>query len=784
MFNACVFVTIFTSSLHAQYFAEISSSLGLELTEAGHFYGDGVSFRDINGDGLDDLTFVRSNSLLTTYLSTGAGFESGPSEVYCPPGALHAVWVDYDNDGYDDLFITVFGGVSRLYRNTGNFEFEDYTAQAGLPLTNDYCYGATFGDYDRDGHLDLYLCRYSPEPAFQTKENVLFKNNGDGTFSDMTELAGVGDGIKASFMGIWVDVNNDMWPDLFVINDRDPANSLYINNTDGTFTNITPNSGTGFPFNDPMSASPADYNNNGLIDIFMSNNGESVNMPPLLLTNNGNMTFTENAGETGISAFTITWGGLWADFDNDGWRDLFYTAAGNVHNYFYINQSGQGFALTEPMTDAPYAPAYTCAKGDFNNDGYADIAVSNLAPTPPDFYANLGGADYYIKVNLTGTVSNREAAGAWLHVYRGSESYHHYTTCGENFISQDAKTVIFGLGDNVTAPDSLVAEYPSGHRDVYYDPAINMTHYLTEGETYTAEILASGSVSLCPGDSVILNAGDHHSYLWNTGDTIQEIIVYDAGEYEVTVTDPFGVSAVASVSVSEFPEPAIAFMDSMPACYGEASGTVVPENESGPEIETIVWDGIEVDSAITSLPAGAYPYEITDANGCTAAGIFTLYQPSEINLLYFVSDEVFGLDGSILITAFGGTPPYQFKINGTETDPLIENLSGGIYTLRAEDANGCIREESATVNSLLSAETATVEKFRFFPNPTSGIAQLSSPQKVRNIVLSDLAGQRLPGHLISGSAVDLSSLPEGVYIAEVVLADGTSLRLKVLRTGR
>ncbi len=773
-----------TSPVCAQGFNEIGSDLGFEISGQGHYYGDGLSFRDINGDGLDDLTFVRGNAMLHTYLSTGNGFVPGPETVVCPPGALHAIWVDYDNDGDDDLFITLFGGVSRLYRNNGNFEFEDFTAEAGLPLTSDYCYGASFGDYDRDGHLDLYLCRYSPDPSFQVKENALFKNNGDGTFTETTEIAGVADGNKASFMGIWIDINNDLWPDLFVINDRDPANSMYLNNGDGTFTDITWTSGTGFPFNDPMSASPADYNNNGLIDIFMSNNGENVGMPPLLLTNNGDLTFTENAQPMGISGTTITWGGLWADFDNDGWRDLFYTAAGNVQNYFYFNQGGETFQQINDAQSPPYKPAYSCAKGDYNDDGYADIAFHNVIPAQPGFYENTGGANHFLKVNLTGTVSNREAAGAWIRVYRGSETYHHYTTCGENFISQDSKTVIFGFGTYGTAPDSLTVEYPSGHRDVYPEPSLGTTHYLTEGETYAAEITAGGPLSFCAGDSVVLHAGEHHSYLWSTGDTLPEITVYDAGEYEVTVTNAYGISVTDSVTVNTYPAPDISFTAVMPACFGEATGMVIPENQSGPEIATFLWDGEHIDSAATAIPAGTYPYEVTDINGCQASGTFALNQPSELILFFFTTDEINGNDGSILITAFGGTPPYSFMLNGAETEPLTINLSGGVYTITAEDTNGCTKEETAVINSLLSAEGFQNETPYFYPNPTTGITRLKGTKTIRHIGLSDPAGRQLPVHVLTDHSLDLSVAPPGLYIADILFTDGSRLRSKILRTGK
>jgi len=765
----------------AQYFEEVSQSMGIESSLTSHEWGNGKSFRDIDGDGLDDLTVVRPSSTLILNFSTGAGFNEVATNIYCPPGSLHLLWVDYDNDGHDDIFLTSYGGVSRLFKNNGDFDFTDVTESSGLPMTSDYSYGASFADYNRNGYLDLYLCRYSPHPDFQNKENALFKNNGDGTFTDVTELAGVGDGNKASFMGVWIDVNNDMLPDLYVINDRAPANTLYQNNGDGTFTDITSTSGSGLALNDPMTATVGDYNNDGYSDIFMSNNGTTANMPPLLLTNNGNSTFTETGTEMGLFAPLTTWGGVWADFDNDGWRDLFYTAAGYTGDYFFLNEGGATFTHLPSESTFPATPSYTCAKGDFNADGYADIIVGNLAPVGVEFYKNLGGEANYIKINLEGTVSNRNAIGARVRIQRGAELYHHFTQCGENFVGQDSQTMIFGLGNDAAAPDTVSVTYPSGHTDIYTDLSINDTHSLTEGETYAVSIETQGTPALCSGDTLELDAGEHNSYLWNTGDTARIISVHQGGSYEVMVTSPHGITAVDQVTIQAYPEISITETLQHPKCFETPTGEIALNNQTGTEIAEVVWQSGLSGAEIDSLFSGSYAYTVTDANGCQAEGLIMLTDPPELLLIVFVNPEVNGEDGSIFITVFGGTPPYQITINGEEAGFANESLSGGDYLISVADTLGCTVEYQAELGSTLSMDNASRPELSVYPNPTRGIIHIQGDSSTGEWKLLGIAGRILKTARGGAKSMDISHLAAGVYTMQYALNDGEVNTFKIVK---
>lgn len=766
---------MFPQNALGQYFEEIGSDINIALVGNGHYYGDGVSFRDLNGDGLDDLTFVRQGALLRIFLSTETGFIGEQTNIFCPPGSIHLLWVDYDNDGDDDAFLTSFGGVSRLFRNNGNFDFEDVTESSGLPLTSDFSYGASFGDYNRDGHLDLYLCRYYPDPQGPFKENALFRNNGDGTFSDVTESAGVGDGSKASFMGVWADFNNDMWPDLYVINDRDPANSLYMNNGDGTFTDITVESGTGFPMNDPMSATVGDYNNDGYSDIFMSNNGSDVSMPPLLLTNNGNSTFSETAADMGIFAPAITWGALWADFDNDGSRDLFYTAAGFTTDYFYLNEGGISFTHLPSQGISPPAQSYTCAKGDFDNDGYVDIAVGNLAPAGPTFYKNVGGVSYYIKIKLQGTISNRDAVGTKVRVHRGPEVYHHFTQCGENFMGQDSQTMIFGLGDDPTGPDSVKVTYPSGHTDIYTNLSVNETHQLTEGETYSVSINNQGVTALCPGDSTILDAGEHDTYLWNTGESTRFITAFPGGFYEVEVTSPQGITATDQVTIEALPEVSVIENVQHPTCFETPTGEITLANQSDPTISSVIWNTDLSGPEIDSLYAGVYSYLLTDSNGCTAEGTLSISDPPELTLFVFINPEVNGDDGSIFITVFGGTPPYEITINGAPAALSNYSLAGGDYLVFVNDVFGCSAEYTAELTSTLDTKSIGKQSLSVYPNPTYGPINLRGAESALEWRIMDSNGRVCLKSKSNGECIDISHLSSGAYTLRISMENSSEI---------
>lgn len=780
---ALLLLNLCGSNIHAQSFIDKALDFGITAGTTNATFGSGVNFIDVNGDGFDDITVVNPNDSLRLFLSTGQGFIQAPAPVYCPAGTQQVLWVDYDNDGDLDLFVVVQGGINRLWENDGNFVFADVTLGSGMSMLPAQNYGASFGDYDNDGYLDIYVARYYLPNNINGQTNKLYKNNGDGTFSDVTDNAGVGDAIKPSFSGTWIDINNNNLADLYVINDRWPANSLFRNNGDGTFTDISESSGAALPLNDPMSNTVGDFNNDGYLDIFMSNSGSNSILPPLLLVNNGDETFTEQAVELGLDAPDITWGAVWIDFDNDGWEDLFYCTGDPTSNYLFNNISGVLFANASSQMEAPYRQSYTCASGDFNNDGYEDIIVHNLAPERPIFMENQGGSNNFIKINLTGTVSNRQATGARIRLYRGSERSYKYTLCGENFKGQDSRTVHFGLGAEASFIDSLQVTYPSGYIDTYLNLEPNATYHFIEGETFQVSIEASPpSAAFCPGDSVLLSSNQSGAHLWSTGESADSIYVTEGGEYSLTVTNAFGITAANSINIESHPDPDILVLIDNILCHGGADGAASLQNQAGANAASVIWSHGDEGTDIDSLEAGLYGFQFTDDNGCIAAGEVAISQPPQLQAAIFTEPEIAGADGSIFITPFGGTQPHQLFLNDQETGQANGGLVGGDYEIRIADFNQCQIEYVITVESLLSTRSNASKILIIFPNPTGDMFFVETDLELEYVTVLDLLGNEVMRQKdYKNRGYNVSHLNSGTYLINVENKSGEAFFGKLVK---
>lgn len=257
----------------ASEFSDISQPAGV----ADDGLGKGIAFADIDNDGLVDFYVSNKGGANKLYRNQGNGTfaditASAGAGIDHPGFTMGSVFGDYDNDGLIDLYLATGGQyeieANRLFRNLGNGTFVDVTEKAGVGLKA-FTYSASFVDYDNDGDLDLYCANYGV-----SAKNVLYRNNGDGTFSDVTDAAGVGDP-SWSWMGVWADVNNDRRPDLYVVNGRYPAgepNRLYLNNGNGTFSDISQKSGTADP-HWGLGAAFADIDNDGDLDLYVINWG-------------------------------------------------------------------------------------------------------------------------------------------------------------------------------------------------------------------------------------------------------------------------------------------------------------------------------------------------------------------------------------------------------------------------------------------------------------------------------------------------------------------------------
>lgn len=720
---------------NAQSFSNVAPSFGVNALPQTVNFGSGVSFYDFDNDGFDDLSFTMTNDSLVFYRNTGNGFELLPSYIFGDGESKCVLWVDYDNDGDLDLALSVNNGRYRLFNNDGNFNFTDVSFDAGLYGVPERHYGLSFSDFDKDGDLDMYTCVYAFDagPVPYHTQNHLFRNEGDGTFTDITTEAGVGDGIRLSFQSVWFDYDHDGWEDLFVINDRLFANSLYKNNGDGTFTDVSQAAGIQFTGQDPMTATVGDYDNDGDLDIFLTNTGVPGKLSKLL-RNNHDGTFTDVAVAAGVTIPHWTWGAVWIDYNNDTWHDL-YVTVGNPspivsfipNRFFESNGNGSFSSALGEFSNAPAVRSFAVAKGDHNNDGFYDLAVLNHDIYDAQLWQNSPNSNHYVKITLEGTVSNRFAIGSWIRVFAGGQKYTQWTMCGENYLSQDSQHKIFGLGD-LAIIDSVEVAYSLGHTDTYYNLAVDTHYHFTEGDTYSVVIQPAGPIHLCEGESIQLDAGEHHSYQWSTGATDSAIQVSLSGNYVVTATNLHGIQKTDTVEVIVNPLPTLLESVNMVTCFGAGDGSIFLQNTAGVELSTVIWSDDLSGNPIENLGPGNYSYTAIDSAGCEALGSIVVSEPEAIDLTVIATPENEGLsNGALVVFATGAQAPVTVFLNGQEqSGAVFHDLPGGDYTVEVVDANGCTASTQVTIEVIVGVGEMWSEQAFFFPNPAVNLLNVEN----------------------------------------------------------
>ncbi len=468
--------------------------------------GDSRSVNWIDIDGDQDLDLFISNGPQGgednfLYLNNGQGlFTALDNDPIVSDGKPSdgATWADYDNDGDNDCFVANWYGVNNLlYRNEGNGSFTQITT--GSPVTDGgYSETASWGDYDNDGLLDLYVTNSDGIP-----KNFLYRNNGDGNFVKITSGAPVADAFISRCVN-WTDFNNDGTLDLFVTNENNQAENLYSNNGDGTFTKIT----AGTLVNNggkTMSASWGDYDNDGLQDVFLANDqGNDV-----LFHNDGNGNFTKITNDPIVNSGGNTFGSQWADIDNDGDLDLFATNSfwgGPWSNFLFINNNNGTFTRdSSEIVSKDEGWSYGCAFGDFDRDGDLDLAVANcLNASQPDYlYENHAAesVNHWLVVQCTGTQSNRSAIGARVRVKSWSggqmrEQMREISAqsgyCGQNQLAPH-----FGLGPDASI-ESVTVEWPSGVEEIFGNIATNQYLGITEGQGVSTQEQGKSRMRIWP----------------------------------------------------------------------------------------------------------------------------------------------------------------------------------------------------------------------------------------------------------------------------------------------
>lgn len=502
--------------------------------------GCGIAFFDYDHDGWLDI-FVPGGSRIN-------GAPPGTSnrlyknnrdgtfmDVTKKAGLERVAWVsgvcigDYNNDGFDDLFLSCWGE-NILYRNNGDGTFTDITARAGLKRKDSrWNAGCTFVDYNRDGRLDLFVSEYlkfdfdtTPLPGknsncnwkgipvncgprgLPTGSNMLYRNNGDGTFTDVSEASGIAKvNGRYGMTAVAADFDDDGWPDIFVACDSTPT-ILYRNNRDGTFTDIALDAGVAYNEDGReqagMGVAIGDVRNQGRLDIFKTHFADDT---PVLYANEGGM-FTDLTSKAGFGAFThyVGWGAGFADFDNDGLLDLLFVN-GNVYpeieKYFpeykhknprmlLRNAGGGTFEDVSAKCGTGITDRHSsrgCAFGDFDNDGDVDVVVMNMNEPPSLLRNDVKNGNRWLKLKLVGTKSNRSAIGAKVVLTAGKLRQRQDVLSQSSFYSQSDQRLHFGLGMNEKA-DAIEIRWPSGlverHRDVKANQILTLKEGMGEKE--------------------------------------------------------------------------------------------------------------------------------------------------------------------------------------------------------------------------------------------------------------------------------------------------------------
>ncbi len=448
-------------------------SVGAGIGHPGRNFG--VAFGDFDGDGADDIYISRHNAPNLLYRAIGNGqfMEAAAQAGIAHVGTTNvSAWGDFDNDGHLDLYLGNRDEPNILYRNNGDGTFTDISVSAGVN-SGHRTRAVLWGDVDRDGYVDLYVANLAAP-------NYLYHNNGDGTFTDITVAANAQD-FGIAMGSLFFDYDNDGDLDLYLTHDANQPNILYRNDGTGHFEDVSVSAGANIAAQG-MGVDFADINHDGFFDLYITNLYENV-----LLLSDGDGTFTEIGSPAGVDDLGMGWGTVFLDYDNDGHSDIYVsndTYFAPFDNLLYRNLGNTTFEVVSEGTplSSPMA-GYGVATGDVNSDGKPDLLLVNAGSQDGNqlFLNSTENGHHFVKVRLRGTESNAAAIGARVTVEANGQAQMDEVCAGMGYASQNSFTLHFGLGD-ATLIDRLSIRWPNGAVETYEGLAVDQHYHITEGE--------------------------------------------------------------------------------------------------------------------------------------------------------------------------------------------------------------------------------------------------------------------------------------------------------------
>jgi hypothetical protein len=723
---------------------------------------------DWNNDGMDDV--IRLDQGRYLYVEIQRPGQTFESRYFGDMGGSNGwAWAmavgDVDDNGYVDVFAGGYGPAVKLAKMNAT----GTTATiSNLPSSNFFLQNISMGDINEDGYLDIFCCD-------DNAESHIYLNNGTGTFTASTiidfDVTTTDD--SGNYGSVWTDYDNDGDLDLYIAKCRqsvsNPAdgrriNVMFRNNGNGTFTEAAAASNINVGWQS-WTASFGDMDNDGDFDLALCNH-DGVSQ---IWENDGLGVYTDITSSTGFTTSGMTpIECVFEDLDNDGFADIFIT--GSTHRVFK-NNGDNTFSTVSGLFNGNDMESFST--GDANHDGFIDIYASyaDIYTTPSttkdELWLNNKNSNHYFNLDLRGTVSNSDAVGARAYIYGAWGVQTREVRIGESYGTVNSSMLHFGLG-SATSIDSVVINWPMGGTQTIYNPAVDQFLTVIESTCVgpTATVTAqSGSFIICStGTPLVLEAPAGYTYVWSTGETTQTISVTTAGEYNVTILQSGnicpGVSPVVEVTVAPDETPAISASGETEVCYGE---TVTLQGPSG--ASSYSWSNGETTQDITVTQSGSYT--LTIQGTCapfTSAPIAVTVNAAPTPV---TTDATTPVAASVALTATGTNITWYDAATGgnivgtgnTYNTPVLSTTT----TYYAEDAasfgggsaNGGMLAHSGSSLYAADATNATM---------TFDVTQACTLTTVK--VYTDTPGDRLIEVKNSGGTVVNSAL--------VTIASGTS----------